>query len=137
LLSHPGADLSTEPDGTFVSWAALETGRIRLVEAEGNGDFVELEGTPDMVLEVVSSSSVRKDTVELRDRYWRAGIAEYWLVDARSSSVRFEILRHEREGYAAVEAQDGWLASTVFGHMFQLGQQSDRLGHPLFTLSVR
>ena len=34
-----------------------------------------------MTLEVVSSSSVRKDTVDLRDRYYKAGILEYWLVD--------------------------------------------------------
>jgi len=137
LLSHPGADLSTEPDGTFVSWAALETGRIRLVEAEENGDFVELEGTPDMVLEVVSKGSVRKDTVELLDSYWRAGIPEYWLVDARTAPARFDIFRHTAERYVAHEAQDGWLVSEVFGRMFQLSQQADRLGHPLYTLSVR
>jgi Uma2 family endonuclease len=90
-----------------------------------------------MVLEVVSKSSVRKDTVELLDSYWRAGIPEYWLVDARTPAPRFDIFRHTSEKYVAVAAQDGWLASTVFGRMFQLNQQTDRLGHPLYALSAR
>ena len=34
--------------------------------------YLELEGVPDMVLEVVSRSSVRKDTVLMRQAYWRA-----------------------------------------------------------------
>ena len=63
--------------------------------------FKEFEGTPDMVLEVVSATSVRKDTEILRDLYWRAGIQEYWLVDARGDEPLFSILRHTARGYAA------------------------------------
>src|SRR5262249_3431070 len=86
LLSNETASLSTEPDGTFCSWQAVEEGRVRLVEGVEEG-FVELEGTPDMALEVVSTYSVRKDRVVLRNLYWRAKIAEYWLVDVRKSSI--------------------------------------------------
>src|SRR5256885_8764701 len=50
--------------------------------------YLELEGTPDMVLEVVSESSVQKDTKRLRQLYWQAGIREYWLVDARREPDR-------------------------------------------------
>jgi Uma2 family endonuclease len=98
---------------------------------------VELEGTPDMVLEVVSPSSVQKDTVELRDLYWRAGVNEYWLVDARGDHLVFDILRHTPEGYLATDLQEGWLASAVFARSFQLIRQSDPLGFPQFTLLVR
>jgi len=135
-LSNPSADLFTEPDGLFVSWEALRSGRIRLVEGAEEG-FVELEGTPDMVLEIISPTSVRKDTVVMRELYWHAGIAEFWLVDARGQAPRFEILRHTPEGYVATEAVDGFLPSAVFGKAFQLTQQTDPLGHPHFTLSVR
>ena len=83
-LSHEAANLSTEPDGTFCSWEAVEEGRVRLVEGVEEG-FVELEGSPDMALEIVSAYSVRKDTQVLRKLYWRARIPEYWLVDARRS----------------------------------------------------
>jgi Uma2 family endonuclease len=136
LLSHPAANLSTEPDALFVTWEALRSGRLRLIEGATEG-YVELEGTPDMVLEVLSTSSVRKDTEMLRELYWRAGILEYWLVDARGDTPRFDILRHTAQGYVLTEAQDGWLLSTVFGHAFRLTQQADPLGHPEYRLEVR
>jgi Uma2 family endonuclease len=135
LLSNGPANLSTEPDGLFFFWDTLKSGRLRLIKgAEG---YTELEGTPDMVLEIVSRSSVRKDTERLCDLYWRAGIMEYWLVDARGAAPRFDIFRHTKDGYVVTEAQDGWLWSTVFGQGFQLTQQTDPLGHPRYTLQTR
>src|SRR5262249_33936304 len=106
-LSHVGEDLSVRPDGTFASRQAPESGRVGLVEGIEEG-YLELEGTPDMVLEVVSRSSVRKDTVLLRRAYWAAGIAEYWLVDARQEPLSFDILRPTARGYAATRKQQGW-----------------------------
>jgi Uma2 family endonuclease len=62
LLTNAAAGLSTEPDGMFVSYEAIRSGRARLTEGT---DSLELEGSPDMVLEVVSPTSVKKDTVIL------------------------------------------------------------------------
>ena len=74
-----------------------------------------------MVLEVVSDSSVRKDKRILPDLYWRAGIPEYWLVDARGKSPEFTIFKHGREGYTPTRPQrGGWLKSDVFGRSFRL-----------------
>src|SRR4051812_15201215 len=91
LLSNVAADLSTVPGGLFVSFAALREGHVRQVPGRHAG-VVELEGTPEMVLEVVSDSSVEKDTVRLPELYRRAGIPEFWRVDARGE-LRFEVLR--------------------------------------------
>jgi Uma2 family endonuclease len=135
-LSHPDADLSAQPDGIFASWDSVRSGRVRLIEG-ATGGYVDLEGTPDMVLEIVSPKSVRKDTAVLRDLYWRAGIPEYWLVDARGESPRFDIFRRTARGYVASRRQDGWLKSAVFGRAFQLTRQTDPLGHPLYTLAIR
>ena len=90
-----------------------------------------------MVLEIISSSSVQKDTVLLRAAYWEAEIPEYWLVDARKEPLKFDILRHTAKGYVATRKQDGWLKSGVFGKSFQLTQSKDALGDPEFTLAVR
>jgi Uma2 family endonuclease len=135
-LSNPAVDLSTEPDGFFASFDSLRADRIRLVEAAEEG-YIELEGTPDMVFEVVSESSVHKDTVRLRQIYWRAGIAEYWLIDARRGPLTFDILRRGRRGYVVTRGQDGWLPSTVFGRLFRLTQEPDTLGNPEYTLAVK
>jgi Uma2 family endonuclease len=136
FVSNPEVDLSTEPDCVFVSYETIRAGRARLVEGATAG-YVELEGTPDMVLEVVSDSSVEKDTVRLRERYWRAGIPEYWLVDARGASPRFNLLHRGAKRYVATRGQAGWLRSAVFGRAFRLTQQVDPLGNPLYTLSLQ
>jgi Uma2 family endonuclease len=135
-LTNVEADLSCEPDGVFVSHDSLQAGRVRLVEG-GTDGYLELEGTPDMVLEVVSDSSVEKDTVTLRDLYWRAGIPEYWRADARGKELAFDILRHTAKGYAVARKQKGWVKSAVLGKAFQLTQQPDALGNPEYTLAVR
>lgn len=136
LLSNSDADISGVPDALFVSQTTLESDRIHLVEGWESG-HVELEGTPDMVLEVVSTSSVDKDTVVLRQAYWQAGIGEYWLVDARQEPARFDILRRTQRGYAATRKRNGWLKSAVLGKFFRLTQRRNALGHPEYTLVVR
>jgi Uma2 family endonuclease len=136
LLSNPAADLSTEPDAVFTSWDAVKSGRVKLIPGAEEG-YVELEGTPDMVLEVISPTSVRKDKEWLRDLYWRAGIPEYWLVDARGTTLEFLILRHTSRGYVATRKQNGWVKSAVFGCAFQLTRQTDPLGNPQYSLLMQ
>jgi Uma2 family endonuclease len=135
LFSHPEAGLSTEPDAMFVYFESIRTGRMRLLD--GRKGCIEIEGSPDIALEIVSRSSVGKDTVRLRDLYHRAGVVEYWLVDARRSPLRFEILRHQPEGFVATESADGWVRSELFGKSFRLLDGTDPLGHPKFTLEAR
>ena len=135
LLSNKEANLSTEPDGTFCSFAAIEDKRVSLVEGKRKG-HVEIEGAPDMVLEVVSRYSVRKDTKILRNLYWRAGLPEYWLVDARKAKLQFEILRWTERGYSTTRRRQGWLKSKVFRSSFLLETKSDRLGNPQFFLRM-
>src|SRR5260370_790088 len=84
LLSNPAADLSTEPDGLFSFYETIQSGRLRLIKGSEEG-YIELEGTPDMILEIVSRSSVRKDTVRLRDLYWRGGVWPYRLAGGCSA----------------------------------------------------
>ena len=136
LLSNAKADISVKPDATFVSTASIQAKQVQLVEG-WDGGFVEMEGSPDMVLEVVSASSVHKDTVVLRRAYWEAGIREYWLVDARQEPIRFDIFRRTAKGYTATRKQDGWLKSAVFGKSFRLSNRTTALGHPEYTLHVR
>lgn len=76
LLSNIAADLTTEPGGLIVLWASRESGRIRDAAGENRSEFIEFEGSPDWVLEIVSPSSIRKDTHTLRDAYFAAGIPE-------------------------------------------------------------
>ncbi len=138
LVSNATAELSTEPDASFVSWQALEQGRARLVPREGlEGQYMEIEGTPDWVLEVVSRSSVTKDTRRLRQAYYQAGIPEYWLIDARRTDVDFQILIRGKTAYETVTVRDGWQESSVFRQRFRLVRQRIRLGLWDYTLEMK
>ncbi|MBI4605623.1 MAG: Uma2 family endonuclease [Planctomycetes bacterium] len=134
-LANITADLGCGPDGTSVSYEAFRTGRVRQIR--GKEGVVELLGTPDMVLEVVSPSSIEKDTEDLPARYYRAGIPEYWLVDARGGGLSFDLLARARTGYRPVPRRRGWVESRVFGKRFKLTRGEDELGNPEFTLAVR
>src|SRR5262249_12292223 len=120
-LSNPDVDLSREPDGMFVSRTTLKEGRVHLTEG-GVDTRVRVEGTADMVIEVIREGSIKKDTDVLRELYAKAGIPEYWLVDPSEEAASFEILKLGPHGYAAVRRQRGWVKSSVFGKSFQLTQ---------------
>jgi len=136
LLFNAAANISGNPDGMFVSNESFREKRVRLIEGASSG-CIELEGSPDMVLEVVSDSSVVKDNQTLRDLYWKAGIPEYWIVDGRGDEASFIMLKQTSRGYAAVRNVGGWLKSTLFGKSFRLTRRLDELGHPDFVLDVK
>jgi Uma2 family endonuclease len=134
-LSNVDADFDVKPDAIFVSHAALRD-RVRFLEGT-KGGYVEMEGCPDMVLEVVSDSSVRKDVHQLRQDYWEAGIREYWLVDARPDPLVFDILQYTSKGYRMTPKKDDWIKSKVFGKSFRLTYRISALGYPEYTLEAR
>lgn len=137
LLTNEAARLSTEPDFAFVSWASFDSGRVRLVEkTHRNDDFIEIEGTPDLVVEVVSDSSVRKDTRLLHAAYLRAGVPEYWLVDARAG-LSFVILELRDGAYQAAAADGEPQHSRVLGRTFVLTRERNRAGRWRYALHAR
>ena len=50
-------------------------------------------GVPDLVVEVISSSTERTDRVEKFLEYAKAGIREYWLIDPEKKTVEVYSLR--------------------------------------------
>lgn len=133
-LVHEGVLLSDEPDGMFASHAAISSGRVRW---EKGLDSLEVIGTPDMVLEVVSRNSVHKDSVVLRELYAAAGIREYWLINPLGGQVEFDILKLARGRYATTRKSGGWLKSAVFGKSFQLVDEAADQELPQYELRVR
>ncbi len=136
-VSSPDADLSAEPDVVYLSAETIDSGRVRLVPSAGGepDSYVELEGAPDLVVEIVSDSSVAKDTKRLPISYWRAGIAEYWLVDARRERVLFRIDARGADGYGPAPVDgEGFQLSTVFGRRFRLERRRDARGRWVFDL---
>ncbi|MBI3272941.1 MAG: Uma2 family endonuclease [Planctomycetes bacterium] len=124
------AGLSVEPDVLVVFFETLESGRMRLVPAApGSERILELEGQADLVVEVVSRSSETKDREKLFQLYHRAGVREYWLVDARETALGFTVYHRRAARYVAspVDA-GGFRSSRVLGTKVRLVRRPKRAG---------
>jgi Uma2 family endonuclease len=136
-IVNVSAVVSNEPDAFLATYETLKKGSLRRVQTSNGDDYIEFEGTPDWILEIVSPSSVSKDKKKLRKRYHRAGIAEYWLVDARGDDVDFQILIHGKDDYEPAERSGDWQVSKVFGKKFRLRRIKDELGDIDYRLDVK
>ncbi len=139
-VTCPGADLSAEPDVVFVSERSLDSGRVRLVPKAGAapGRYIELEGPPDLVVEIVSDASVRKDTEYLPAAYYRAGVDEYWLIDARGDTIAFRIARRGPAAYEPTTPDDeGYQYSPVLGCRYRLDRGENAKGRAVYDLRTR
>ncbi len=76
-----------EPDILFIS-------RDRLSQLTPQ----RFEGGPDLVIEIVSSSSARADRVEKFIEYERAGVREYWVIDPRQGKEQAEFYQLDANG---------------------------------------
>ncbi len=137
LLTNEYAELGCEPDAMFVSAESLTVERVTFNQGKTTGAVAtEVVGSPDMVLEVVSRSSVVKDTDWLMSRYHDAGVSEYWLIDAREDDPAFTIFRRAAKEFVAVRKSRGWLKSPVFGKSFRL-TRTEQFGLTDYVLEVR
>jgi Uma2 family endonuclease len=139
-VSCPDADVSVEPDIVYVSEDSLETGRVRLVpKATREPDrFVEMEGPPDLIVEIVSDSSGTKDTQRLPAAYYRAGVPEFWLIDARGEELFFQIHRPGPSAYeSAARDSEGFQHSAAFGAWFRLTRRRNDRGRWTFDLAAK
>jgi Uma2 family endonuclease len=134
LVTNEVAGLSCEPDLTFVSWLSFESGVVRLERTADGADYIEVVGSPDLVVETVSKTSVKKDTILLRQAYALAGVREYWLIDARAEPMQFEIL-HNEEGAFRLSGDPGAPPeSRVLAGRWQLTRSRNRVGRFSYEL---
>jgi Uma2 family endonuclease len=125
VLSSDEADLHCEPDVVYVSLESLRSGRVRYRPSKRkSGRYSEIEGAADLVVEIVSDSSVAKDTQRLPPLYARAGVRELWLVDARGTAVELHIFELHRGAYRPARADsDGFQASKVLGRRLRVRRE--------------
>jgi Uma2 family endonuclease len=73
------------------------------------------DGPPDLVIEVVSDDSPRRDGVVKFEEYERAGVPEYWVIDPRSGSESARFFVSEDGTYVEQAADaDGVYTSRAF-----------------------
>jgi Uma2 family endonuclease len=96
------AENTVQPDLVFV--AAKNAGIIRTPA---------IFGTPDLLVEVVSPSSGRRDRSEKMELYARFGVKEYWIGDAAKRSLEIHTLKEGRYILRCTAEEKGRLSSLV------------------------
>jgi Uma2 family endonuclease len=79
---------ATQPDVVFISNERLHIIKTRLM------------GAADLVAEVISPDSRRRDRIDKRDLYEQHGVREYWIIDPEAGTV--EVLHLARGEYQLV-----------------------------------
>jgi Uma2 family endonuclease len=130
LLVNEAANIANEPDLMFCTWETLVTKRAEIKESRpGNRRYLELRGSPDVVVEIVSRSSARKDKKILRQKYFKAGVKEYWLIDAQGKTINFQLLVRGSGRYRSTRpGKDGSHMSEVFHRRVRITRDRDRNG---------
>jgi len=133
------ASLSVEPDIVVILRESLKKGQVRLTPSRKGPDrFSGLEGAVDLVVEIVSDSSVNKDLKRLPPLYARAGVRELWIADARGSALRFRIHSLQDGAYTTIAPDsEGWTRSSLLGRGFRLVRRRDDPFPWRYTLEQR
>ncbi|MBA2276263.1 MAG: Uma2 family endonuclease [Chloroflexia bacterium] len=90
-----------QPDLLFI-----REDRLDIYKARG-----DVQGPPDLVVEIISPSSEKTDPGRKFELYAASGVPEYWLADPATRRFQLFVLRQGR--YNEVAAVAGRVASTV------------------------
>lgn len=75
------------------------------------------KGAPDLIVEIVSPSSGRKDKLEKFNLYERTGVKEYWLVEPEEQIVMVFTLENGRYGRPQVYSKDDSIKVSIFDNL--------------------
>lgn len=96
-------DVVVQPDLLFVR-------AERVAELVGER---AVNGAPDLVVEVLSPSTLDRDRHRKRGIYRRYGVREYWIVDPANRAIEVLVLEEGDYRLASFAAENGAVASTV------------------------
>lgn len=93
-----------QPDLVFVS-----NGKKAIITNDG------IMGIPDLIIEVISPSSLIRDRIEKKNLYERMLVSEFWLVDPQYEAIEIYKLQNNRyELMSAATIFEGALKSALF-----------------------
>ena len=86
-------------------------------ERSGLLEEFQVNGPPDLIVEIISPESQSRDRREKFLEYQAAGVREYWLVEPMSQTVEIYVLGKSKK-YELVEEVNGKIPSTVLKGLY-------------------
>ena len=72
-------------------------------------------GTPDMIIEVMSPPLIKHDRVTKFNKYEKAGVREYWIVEPEGKIISVFVLQsNNRYGRPEISAEDEKITVSIF-----------------------
>ncbi len=93
----------SQPDLLFIS-----DDRSFIVDLE-NG----IMGAPDLIVEIISPSSIKMDRFDKKEMYKIFAIKEYWLVDPKNQTVEIYAFQHDDYALHQFLEMEGVVESTI------------------------
>lgn len=116
LTEHQVGEFFTAPtdvaldnyNGVVPDLAFVSVERSFILERE---DYVD--GVPDIIFEIISPGSVRRDRIDKKELYERFGVKEYWLLDPANRVVEIYSLKDNQYQLHQFLEETGSTMSTV------------------------
>ncbi len=92
-----------QPDLIFI-----KTERLFIIE---NEDYVN--GAPDLIIEVISPGSIRRDRVDKKDLFEQFAVKEFWLIDPQNKTIEIYTMENNAYRLHEFQEQEGKITSLV------------------------
>lgn len=92
-----------QPDLSFI-----KKDRLFIIE---NEDYIN--GAPDLIVEVISPGSIRRDRIDKKELYQRFAVKEFWLIDPQNKTVEIYIFENDNYRLHEFQEQEGKVTSIV------------------------
>jgi len=98
LETHPIGTVFTAPYDVVLSDTDIVEPDLLLVLHTGRAVITEknVQGAPDVIIEVLSPSTAARDHDLKRKRYERFGVQEYWLIDPDGNTLEMLVIKDGR-----------------------------------------
>jgi Uma2 family endonuclease len=124
LQQHPLGRLVFAPvDVVFSQDNASQPDLIFIANENAGIIKNQVFGAPDLAVEILFPSSIRRDRYEKLEQYARFGVKEYWIIDPANRSVEILALSGGRYALRTSAVGNGPVSSLVLGGLeFEVAQ---------------
>ncbi len=117
--THPLGTVLAAPCDVLLSESDVVQPDLLVVLENGQAHIMEknIQGPPDMIIEILSPSTAARDRELKRKRYEYFGVREYWLVDPENNSLEILKMNNARFVLHSLSTAPSSCSSSIIPHL--------------------